>query len=341
VPAGWVSAGVAVLGAAENMDANSKAASAAKKNNAGAAQLAGAQGSMLNQAEAVSQQPFTPYTGTLTAPLSGNEQQGVSLASRTATDGTAQGLNTKANSLIDQVGGSNWNADTAAKYMNPYTQAVTDSSIANANKTYLQNLSGIQTGEAGSSAFGGSRGAIQEAELAGQHELNVGSLTATGNANAYDSAMKAWSADNTTKLNAADAYNRSGMDVTNMTSQQISDLMKTGGVQQVVAQTDLANQYGQFLRQQGWSANQLNSLINAVGTAKGSITQQAPVQSNTANQLLGLGSTIAGLFGGGSSSAGGNSGVPTGDVTGGITYSDPMAGMTSAPPPSMPSIQGG
>lgn len=303
MPAGWVSAAVAAGGLVENVMSNNSAKSAAAKNNANAAQLAGAQGTMLNQAEGIAQQPFTPYTGTMTAPMSGNEQQGYSLASKTATDGLAQADNTKATGLIDQVANNGWNADTASKYMSPYTKAVTDAATAAENKTYLQNLAGIQTRSAGSGAFGGGREAVQEGILSGQHAMNVGSLTATGNANAYDTALKTWAADNQTKLSAADAYNRSGQDVTNMTSAQISDLMKTGGVSQVIAQTDLANQYGQFMRQQGWSAQQLNSLINAVGTAKGSITQSAPVQSNTANQLLGLGSTVAGLFGGGSTNS--------------------------------------
>ncbi len=110
--------------------------------------------------------------------------------------------------------------------------------------------------------------------------------------------MKAWGQDNNTKLAAADAYLKAGSDITRMNSEQISDLMKTGGVAQVISQTDLANQYGQFMRQQNWAPDRLSSLISAVGTAKGSTTQQPKVQSNTANQLLGLGSTVAGLFGG-------------------------------------------
>lgn len=303
MPVGWAALGTTIIGGVEGEQANSAAASAANKNNAGAAQLQGAQGSMLTQAQGVAQQPFTPYTGTLTAPLSGNEQQGISQASQVATNGVAQQDNTKATGLIDQVGGSSWNSDTAAKYMNPYTSAVTDSAIANSNKSYQQQLAGIQTGEAGSGAFGGSRGAIQEAELSGQQNLNVGKLTATGNANAYDSAMKAWQGDNQTKLAAANAYAAAGQDVTAMNSAQISDLMKTGGVSQVLAQTNLSNQYNQFMRQQGWSAQQLQPLISAVDAAKGSGTQTAPVQSNTANQLLGMGSTVAGLFGGGSTSS--------------------------------------
>lgn len=303
MPAGWIEAGAAVVGTAESISANQSAKSAAGKNNAGAAQLAGAQGSMLSQAQTVAQQPFTPYTGTLTAPMSGNEQQGYSLASNTANAGVAQADNAKATGLIGDVANNPWSADTAAKYTNPYTADVTDVATAAANKNYLQNLAGLQTRAAGSGAFGGSREAIQEGELAGQNQLNIGNLTATGNANAYDTAVKTWQADNQTKLSAADAYEKAGSDVTQMTSQQISGLMKTGGVAQVVAQTDLANQYGQFMRQQNWSAQQLGSLINAVDTAKGSTQQTAPVQSNTANQLLGLGSTVAGLFGGSSGSS--------------------------------------
>lgn len=291
-----------MVGAAENISANQDAKSAAAKNNANAAQLQGAQGAMLNQATSVAQQPFTPYTGTLTAPLSGNEQQGITQASKVATDGVAQNDNAAATGLVGQVAGNDWNSGTAAKYMNPYTDAVTKSSIDNANKAYLQNLAGIKTNAAGSGAFGGSREAISEAELGGQHELNIGSLTATGNANAYDSAMKAWQADNSTKLSAANAYEQAGQDVTQMNSTQISDLMKTGGVSQALAQTNLSNQYGQFMRQQDWSANQLQSLIQGVGTAKGNGQVAPAVQSNTANQLLGLGSTVAGLFGGSSGS---------------------------------------
>jgi hypothetical protein len=258
---------------------------------------------MLNEAQAVSQQPFQAYTGTLTAPMSGNEQQGYSQASKVATDGAAQADNTAATGLIGQVANNGFSGDTINKYMSPYTQAVTDTGVAAANKAYTQQLAGIQTGAAGSGAFGGSREAIAEATAASDNNINVGTLTAKGNADAYNSAIKTWQADNATKLDAAQAYENAGQDVTAMNSTQISDLMKTGGVSQVIAQTDLSNQYNQFMRQQNWSANQLTSLISAVGADKGSPAQTPAIQSNTANQLLGLGSTVAGLFGGGGGSS--------------------------------------
>lgn len=314
MPAGWVSAGVAVVGGVESYMNNQDAKSAANKNNANAAQLAGAQGTMLNQAQGIADQPFQAYTGTMTAPMSGNQQQGYTLANKAATDGVAQADNAAATGLVGQVANNSvFDSAAAQKYMNPYTQGVTDAAVTASNKQYLQNLSAIQTGAAGSGAFGGSRQAISEATLRSNQNMNVGSLTATGNANAYDSAFKSWQADNNTKLAAATAYENAGQDVTQMNSAQISDLMKTGGVSQVIAQTDLANQYQQFMRQQNWSSDRLGSLINAVGAAKGSLSQSVAPASNAANQLLGLGSTVAGLFGGSSSSTGNyaNSGAPS------------------------------
>ena len=306
MPAGWAAGIGAVAGAAEDIS-NNKAAESASKANAGSVnQLQGAQGAMLTQAQQVAQQPFQAYTGTLTAPMSGNQQQAYGIASQEANAGVAQGDNTAATGLIGQVAGNGWNANTAQTYMNPYISQVNNAADANLNHTYLQSLAQAQTGAAGAGAFGNSREAIQEGELAGQNQLNQATVNSQNLSNAYNTAVNTWQSDNQMKLNAANAYEQAGQDVTQMDNAQISNLLQTGNVAQVIAQTDLNNQYGQFTRQQGWSANQLNSLINAVGTAKGSTTQQPQVQSNTANQLLGLGSTIAGLWGGSSPS-----GTPT------------------------------
>jgi len=302
VPAGWVAGAAAAAGAVENISNNQAAGKAASQNNAAAGQVRAAQGTMLTDAENVANQPFQAYTGTLTAPMSGNQQQAYTQASNVANSGVAQADNAAATGLAGQAAGNSWNATTAANYMNPYTQDVTNAATAAANKSYLQNLASVQTQAAGSGAFGNSREAIEEGELAGQNQMNVGSLTATNNANAYNSAIQTWQADNQNKLQAAQAYENAGQDVTAMNNDQISNLLQTGGVSQVISQTDLNNQYNQFMRQQGWSAQQLGSLISAMGQS-GNETATPAVQSNTANQLLGLGSTLAGLYGGSNSSS--------------------------------------
>ena len=332
MPAGWVEAGAAALGAVQSIMGNKAASQAQKLNNQVAQENANAQGTMLNDAQQIANTPFQAYTGTLTAPMAGNEQLGYDLAAKSAApNGAAATDLTKANSLVDQAAGnSDWNSATAQKYMNPYTQAVTDQALTQANRQYLQDLTGMNERAAQTGAFGGGRNAIEQGELAGQNQLNQADILATGNANAYDSAMRAWNMDNAAKLNAANAYERAGGDITNMNNADISNLMRTGGVSRAVAQTGLNAAYGQFMRQQNWKANQLQPLIQAMGRTKGGVTQQAPIQSNTANQLLGLASTIGGLFGSGSSPGSGNTSSVGSDIGGGgsaldSSYYDPSS----------------
>jgi hypothetical protein len=341
VPAGWVSAGAAVLGVGENIMSNNSAKDANSANNANNAQLSNAQNTMLSDAETVANQPFQAYTGQMVAPMTGNQQQAYSLASQDASAGVPQQDNAKATGLLDQVANNSFSQNNIDNYMNPYTQSVTDAATAAQNVTYNQAVAANAAKSGQTDAFGGGRADITNASLASQNALAVGSLTATNNANAYNQAVSAWQNDNSTKLNAANAYNASGQDLTNMNSADISNLMQTGGTSYAINQSNLAAAYSQFQEQQGWSAQQLGSLISAVGSDKGSPAQTAAVQSNIGNQLLGLGSTIAGLAGGGRTSLT-NSGAPTNAqvsaTTAGaanLSASDDL----SAPPPI--AIEGG
>lgn len=311
MPAGWVSAGAAVLGVGESIMSNNSAKDTAAKNNANSAQLADASNTMLNLGETVANQPFQAYTGTMVAPMTGNQQQAYSLASKNAISGVPQQDNAKATGLLDDVANNSFSTNNIENYMNPYTQSVTDASLAAQQKSYNQAVAANASRSAQNDSFGGGRAAITGATLASQNALNAGSLTATNNKNAYDAAVSAWQNDNNLKINAANAYNASGQDLTNMNSADIANLMTTGGTAYAINQSNLGAAYGEFMRQQGWSAQQLASLISAVGSAKGSPAQTAPVQSNTANQLLGLGSTIAGLAGGGRTTPLTNSGAPS------------------------------
>jgi hypothetical protein len=305
MPAGWVAAAASAVSAGESIAGNMSAQGATNQNNQTQTNVANAQNQMLGQASQVANQPFVAYTGQLTAPMSANEQQGNTMASNVANNQVAQGDVAQGTALTADVANNGFSQSTIQNYMNPYTQDVTNNAITAANRSYAQNLSTLNENAAQSNAFGGSGNAIEAGELAGQNQLNVANVTANNDSAAYTAAVGAWNQDNQTKLAAANAYNAAGQDITQMDSTQISDLMKTGGVAQGIAQTNLSNQYAQFMRQQNWSASQLQPLIQSVGTAKGNAAVSPAVQSNVGNQLLGLGSTVAGLFGGSSGSASG------------------------------------
>lgn len=302
MPAGWVSAGAAALGAVQGIEAGNAAKAASKANAAEAAVVNEAKNTALSDAESVASQPYQAYTGSYAAPMSGNQQQAYTLASNEANSGQAQTDNSKATSLIDQVANGNWNSQTAQQYMNPYTLAVTDAATKAQQQSYLQSLGQLKASEAQSGAFGGSSSALAQSNLAAQNAMAKGQLTAQNNANAYDTAFKNWSSDQTMKLNAAKSYEEAGQDITQMTGQQVQQLLQTGGVSQAIAQTNLNGQYQEFLRQQNWSSNQLKDLLSA--TSGGTQQVSAGQQSSTANSLLGLGSTLAGLYGSGFGSSG-------------------------------------
>jgi len=77
--------------------------------------------------------------------------------------------------------------------------------------------------------------------------------------------------------------------------------MKTGGTDRIIAQTGLDSAYQQFMRQQNWASDRLQPLLQVLGKGGSS----AAPQSNAANSILGLGSTIAGIWGGGGFKTGG------------------------------------
>lgn len=310
MPAGWVSAGAAAIGAGESIAGNMAAQKTTAANNANAATLNAGQNQMLNQAEQVANQPFVAYQGQLTAPLSGNQQQALSMASSAASAGQGQADVNAGTTLLASE--QPWNASTEAQYANPYTQDVVNAALGQQQKSYLQSIAANDTGAGATDSFGNARNAIENADLTANNTLNTATTTANLNANAYTAATQAWQADNQAKTAAANAYMNAGNDVTQMTDNQIQQLLQTGGVAQVTAQTNLQNEYGQFMRQQGWSAQQLGPLMTAVGTAKGSGTYQTPIQSNVGNSLLGLGSTLAGLYGGGTGSNNSSAGLGLG-----------------------------
>jgi hypothetical protein len=309
--AGTALAGVAAAGASM-YDAN-QSLNAQK---AAIAPLQGAQKTTYAKATDIANTPYTPYTGTQVAPLSGNQQRGIGQATTAATDGRASSDIAGSEAAAGQIAGNGWNSATAQKYMNPYTQNVTDIAQRQLNKTYANTINNQGLSAASRNAFGGDRAALTDTGTTQGYLQDSADTAAKGQAAAYDNATKTWQADNARSSEAASAYSRAGNDVTNMNSSQIKDLLATGGVEQATNQMDLNAKYNTYLDQRGWAANQLQPLLTATGN-KG--TPAAVPTQNKASDLLGMGTALAGYFG---SKDGGS--TPSQDVT--FTNPDTSAG---------------
>ena len=237
VAAGTAVAGIAAAGASV-YDSN-QAINAQK---AAIAPLQAAQQTEYGAAESIANTPYTAYTGTQVAPITGNQQQAITQAQTDAgaNNPAASDINASAAEAA-QIAGNGWSSATAAKYMNPYTQNVTNVAQSQMQQQYANTINQQGLSAASTGAFGGDRATLTNENTTGQYLYQSGNLAAQNQAAAYNSAVQTWQADNQRSASAATAYQNAGNDITQMNSSQIKDLLATGGVAAVAFRIDFKN----------------------------------------------------------------------------------------------------
>lgn len=260
----------------------------------------------MNQGETIANRPYTPYGGQVVEGLSDNEQQGVAQAAPTSA------LNTGASSAFTQAAGDiagikDYSADNLKPYMDPYVSSVLTPELTQENISYNQQKSALLNNKAG--AFGGDRSALEGGQLDYQHGLNVQKDTGDVYSQAYTNAQTAFFQDQNKKINAANALDQVGGDMSKLNTQQIQDEMATGGLDRVLGQQQLDFNYKQFVENRDWSVNNLQPLLSSINAAKGtSSSTNTYAPSSAAGQAIGAAATVAGAyFTGGQSTGGFNS----------------------------------
>lgn len=288
---------VAAAGVANSAYQGHEARKDARAANQRNAWVGEAQKDLVSRATEIADRPYTPYTGNRVADLSQNESTAINMAKDATTFNDARGYLDKAGAQADLVAGSEWNEDTAKKYMDPYIGQVVDNSLKRENTAYQQSQNQIRGNAARSGAFGGSRATLLETQGTGEHLQTVGDITSKGYSDAYRSAIGTWQADNNRRLAASQAYTNVGGDISKLNSSQITDLLRTGQADRVLRQAQADVDYEQFIENRDWEVNNLEPLFKAVGGSNGGAAQQTVQRDNTAGQLIGLASTLVGYFG--------------------------------------------
>ena len=176
---------------------------------------------------------------------------------------------------------------TAAKYMNPYTQNVTDIQTREADR--LAGIEATKRGAAavGAGAFGGSRQAIMDAEAARNLATQKGDITAKGQQDAYQQAMAQFNAEQGYGLTAQQANLQANLQSAlanqqqGLTAQQLSEQSKQFGYGQQMTAAQQAAQYG-------LAAQQAQEQAKQYGANLGMTAQQAAEQSKQFGANLGL-----------------------------------------------------
>ena len=287
----------------------------------------------VNSAAMLSSQPYQPYTGQTVAPPSAMTEQayqqignlysnaqnlmgGAYGGAQNLLGGSYQQANALYNPYMQGAGAQQIGAN-AQSLMSPYTSSVIDPAMALGQQTLAQNLQqvGAQANQAG--AFGGSRqgvmegvaqsqSALQQAQLAG-NLLNTGWNAAlapatTAEAQGYGGAQALANMGQSNAQALANLGVNQANALQNVYGQQNTALLGAGQQQQQFQQNLLNAGYGQYLAQQAWPYQQLQTYLSAISGIPYSTTNQAQTQemmpSNLLGQAIGGVTALGGLAGG-------------------------------------------
>lgn len=223
---------------------------------------------MLGKGWALSDMPYTAYTGQLTAgqaPLQQQAFQGLAGLTVPTQFGQATGATQQAMTGLQGAQGSTFTAPgVAQQYMSPYLQGALEPQIAEARRqadiSRLQDASRLT--KAG--AYGGSRQAIMESE--GQRNLlrNLADITGKGYQTAYEQAASQYNAEQNRGLQNLQQQLAGGRQFADIgTAEQTAGLrnleaqLGAGAAQRDIEQQGITADYAQFAEQRDFPYKQV------------------------------------------------------------------------------------
>ena len=125
-------------------------------------------GWLLNQAQGIGNQQYTPYNGQLVAPVNNQQMQGIGNINQYSESAqpaiqTAEGMALNAASPIT--------AAQIQQYESPYTQQVVNATQNQFNNQNAQQQQGVLSNAAAQGALGGNRVGVTQANVANQQQL--------------------------------------------------------------------------------------------------------------------------------------------------------------------------
>ena len=253
---------------------------------------------LFERAEAVTTEPFQRYEGQRLAEFTPEQQ-----AAYSGVEGLVGGYKpyiASADLLTAQAAQQSTDPTAIAARMNPYQQAVIDiqkrEALRDAEK--LQQQIGAQA--VGAGAYGGSRQALIESELARQQGQRLADIQAVGSQQAYDTAMEQLAADRAASLAAGQQFATLGGQQQQLGLAGLGALETVGGTRQAQQQKALDIAYEDFARETTRPSQQvqeMSSVLRGFNLPVSTYTtaQQQTQQPGLGQQLLGAGLGVYGL----------------------------------------------
>jgi hypothetical protein len=228
---------------------------------------------ILNQSEALANQPYVPYGGQQLANTTANTKQAENAAAGLGQVGsqntqagqkslqsganTAMGLQDQSTSNIKApqlqnyqmqgagpVASQSWTTPgMAQQYMNPYEQTALQSQIQIANQQFGQQQNQRNSAAVQNGAYGGDRAALVNQQALTDYNNSTNAMVQQGLGNAYTTGQSAFQAGNSASLLAQEANQQTGEATQNANLQSALSTQQLGAGQQLTAeQANAANQ---------------------------------------------------------------------------------------------------
>lgn len=233
-------------------------------------------GRVLNRAESLSQEQYTPYGGPRVADFNQDQlnamqaMRNLNPMSPYQTQGA--GIVGEAASQLMRAGGERWNQQAADQYMSPYIQSVLDVQKRKAMEDYAAQLPVMDAAAQKAGAFGGSRHGVVQAEAQKNMNQQLQDIQATGLQSAYTNAQGQFNADLSRLPGLYGQAGAMGNTLSGIGQQGFQNqlainqgIMGIGNQQQGLQQQGIDVDYQNFLQQQQHPYSQLDFLRASYG----------------------------------------------------------------------------
>jgi len=242
----------------------------------------------LRTAEDVFTRPYEGYQGQRIAQLTPQEQQVANVYSTQILPQAGQ---------LAQIGAQTFDTATMQQYMNPYTNAVIQSTLSDLGEAYGQQQRGMAAQAIGAGAFGGAREGVERALGRERYLQQVADVSGRLRQAGFESGAQRFAADRAAQLGAAQAQ-LSGL------AGAAQGLGQFGQLARGIEQAGLAEQYRDFIEEREYPAGQIRQMVGALagapirtyGEERSGFVGTPVGAPSTFSQIAGVGQALSGFF---------------------------------------------
>ena len=257
---------------------------------------------LFDRAEGVTTEPFEQYEGPrLAAPTA--QQQAAYQGVEDLVGGYKPYIAT-ADLLTAQASQQSTDPAAIAARMSPYQQSVIDIQKREALRDTEKLQQQLGASAVGAGAYGGTRQALLESELARQQGQRLADIQATGSQQAYQQAMNQLQADRAASLAAGQQFAGLGAQQQQLGLAGLGALETIGGTQQAQQQRAFDIAYEDFARERTMPSQQVQEMSSVLRGFNLPVSTYQTSQQNLAppsfaQQAAGLGLGALGVYGAG------------------------------------------